>query len=176
MEGSSTMDKLPKLLRNKLPYSKSAMIQVFREKLKGRAQKAWEASKQYGRMKKTDPTTPSNKYLKLITPLPRKLASILSQLQTGHTPLAKHLHCTGKTESPICPACQQVKETIQHFMLHCPAHNATRQTLCNNTGGRDINITKLFTTAKTLCTLFTYITETGRWHSTFRDLLALEEE
>ena len=131
--------------------------------------------KQYGRIKRTDPTTPSNKYLKLITPLPRKLASILSQLQTGHTPLANHLYCIGKTESLICPACQQVKETIQHFMLHFLAHNAARQTLHNNTGGRDINIMKLFTMAKTLQALFTYIAETGRWHSTFRDLPMLEE-
>jgi hypothetical protein len=61
MEGSSATDKLPKLLKKKLPHSKSAMIQAFGEKLKGRVQKAWEASKQYGKMKGTDPTTPSNK-------------------------------------------------------------------------------------------------------------------
>jgi RNase H len=77
-EGSSAMDELPKFHRNRLPYIKSALIQAFGEKLKERAQKAWEASKQYGRMKKTDPTTLSNKYLKLITPLPRKLARIPS--------------------------------------------------------------------------------------------------
>jgi hypothetical protein len=40
-------------------------------------------------------------------------------------------------------------------------------------GGRDINLTKLFTTAKTLQALFAYIVETGRWHSTFGEL---EEE
>jgi hypothetical protein len=151
------------------------MIQAFGEKLKGRAQKAWVASKRYSKMKGTDPTTPSNKYLELITPLPRKLASILSQLRTGHTPLAKHLFRIGKIESPICPACQQVEETVQHLMLHCPVHNTARQTLRNNTGGRDINIMKLFTTAKTLRALFAYIAETGRWHSTFGDLPALEE-
>jgi len=61
-------------------------------------------------------------------------------------------------------------------MLHCPAYNAARQTLCNNMGGRDINITKLFTTVKTLHALFAYIAETGRWHSMFGDLPALEEE
>ncbi|KAF8236099.1 hypothetical protein L208DRAFT_1531107 [Tricholoma matsutake] len=59
---------------------------------------------------------PSNKYIKLISGLPQKLASILSQLRTGHTPLAKHLHCIGKVDSPNCPDCQQGEEMIQHFI------------------------------------------------------------
>jgi hypothetical protein len=175
-EGSSDRNKLPKMLRKKLPYSKTAMIQAFGEKLKERAQKEWMASRRYDKMKKTDPKIPSNKYLKLITPLPRKLASILSQLRTGHTPLAKHLHRIGKIDSPVCPLCQQTDETVQHVMLHCPAHDAARQTLRNSTGGRDINITKLLTTPKTLKALFKYIADTGRWHSTFGELPELEEE
>jgi hypothetical protein len=61
-------------------------------------------------------------------------------------------------------------------MLHCQAHWAARQKLQNSTGGRDINLTKLFTTTKTLHALFTFIAETGSWHSTFGDLLTLEEE
>jgi hypothetical protein len=60
-------------------------------------------------------------------------------------------------------------------MLHCPAYNVARQTLHNNTGGRDINIMKLLTMVKTLHALFTYITETGQWHSTFGELPTLEE-
>jgi hypothetical protein len=42
--------------------------------------------------------------------------------------------------------------------------------------GRDINLTKLFTTTKTLRALFIYIVETGRWHSTFGDLPTIEEQ
>jgi hypothetical protein len=42
--------------------------------------------------------------------------------------------------------------------------------------GRDINITKPFTTPKTLQALFTYITETGRLHNTFSELPTLEVE
>jgi len=175
-DGSSPADKLPKLLRKKLLYTKSAMVQAYGEKLKGRAQRAWMTSQWYNRMKKTDPMTPSNKYLKLITPLPRKLTSTLLQLRTGHVPLAKHLHHIRKADSLTCPACQQAKETIQHFLLHCPAHNTARQTLHNNTGGRSIDITKLLTTPKTLCALFLYITETGRWQSTLGKLPTLEEE
>ena len=47
MESSSPADKLPKLLRKKLPYSKSAMVQAYGEKLKGKAQRAWMMSQWY---------------------------------------------------------------------------------------------------------------------------------
>ena len=110
--GSSNARKLPKLLRKTLPCSKSAVKWTHNKKLKCLTQKNWQSSKCYDRMKKTDPTTPSNKYIDLVTTLPRKLASILSQLRTGHTPLAKHLHHIGKTNSLICPACQQSNETV----------------------------------------------------------------
>jgi hypothetical protein len=174
--GSSDKRKLLKFLRKTLPQSKSAAKCTHNEKLKRRAQKGWQSSERYDRMKKTDTTTPSHKYINLITTLPRKLASILSQLRTGHTLLAKHLHRIGKTNSPICPACQQSEETIQHFMLHCPAHQAARQTLRNSMGGRNIDITKLFTSPKTLRALFKYIAETGHFYNTYRDLPELREE
>jgi len=127
-------------------------------------------------MKKTDPTTPSNKYINIVTMLPRKLASILSQLRTGCTPLAKYLHHISKTNSPICPACQQSEQTIQHFILHCLVHQIARQTLQNSMGGRDIDIMRLLTLPKTLCALFKYITEMGHFHNTFRDLPEWREE
>jgi hypothetical protein len=121
-DGSSDANLLPRYLRNPLPHSKSAQLQAFNEKLKVEAQKAWQKSPRYTRMKITDPSAPSNKFLKLTAQLPRTLTSILTQLQTGHAPLAKHLHRIKKTDSPMCPACLQGTETVQHFMLHCPAH------------------------------------------------------
>jgi hypothetical protein len=175
-EGSSKREKLPRYLKEWLPYNKSAMKAAHNEKLKCRTQKIWQKSPQYKKMKKTDPTAPSNKYINLITNLPRKLASILTQLRTGHAPLAKHLHHIGKSNSPLCPACQQAEETVHHFILHCPAHRTARQMLRSNTGGRDIDITKLFTTPKMLRALFKYVAETGRFHGTFGDIPSLAEE
>jgi len=127
-------------------------------------------------MKKTDPKTPSNRYLKLIMLLPRKLASILTQLRMGHALLVKFLHRIRKTDSPMCPTCQQAKEMISHLILHCPTHDIVRQTLWNDTGGRDINIMKLLTMQKSLCTLFTFVAEMGHWHSTMGELPMLGEE
>ena len=176
MMGSSNRSKLLKFLRKTLPQSKPVMKCVHNEKLKCLAQKGWQKSEQYNRMKKTDPTTPSNKYINLITMLPRKLASILSQLRTGHTPLVKYLHCIRKTNPPICPACQQSKETVQHFILHCPAHQTARQPLQNSMGGRNINIMKLLMSPKMLHALFKYVAEAGRFHNTFGDLPEGREE
>src|SRR3984885_9017425 len=116
-------------------HSKSAIKCAYSEKLKRNAQKAWQKSLRYERMKKTDPTTPSRKYIDLIMDLPRKIASILSQLRMGHASLAKHLHCIGKIDSPLCPGCKQSDETVQRLLLHCTAHQAARQALCNSTGG-----------------------------------------
>ena len=175
-EGSSSLDDLPKFLRNKLPHSASAVKQAYREKLKQRAQRIWADSCRYERMKNTDPAAMSEKYVQLITPLPRKLASILTQLRTGHVPLAKHLHHIGKNDSPKCPACQQRDETVQHFLLHCPAHEEARQALRNTTGGRNIDLTKLFTTKKTLRALFTFVATTGRLQDTFGEIPTMEEE
>ena len=61
-------------------------------------------------------------------------------------------------------------------MLHCPAHQAARQTLRDSTGGRNIDITKLFTSPKTLRALFKYVAETGCFHNTFGDLPEIAEE
>ena len=45
----------------------------------------------------TDPTTPSSVFINLITPLPRRAASIITQIK------------------------QQDPDSIEHFILHCPA-------------------------------------------------------
>jgi hypothetical protein len=105
-EGSSDSTELLKVLKKVLPHSKSAMKCKYSKKLKCNAQKTWQKLPWYKWMKNTNPTTPSCKYIYLITDLPWKIASILSQLRMEHTTLAKHLHQIGKIDSPICPDCQ----------------------------------------------------------------------
>jgi hypothetical protein len=82
-DGGSNTDELPKIL------CKTQQPNKYRGELKQRAQKLWTKSPQYAWMKNTDPLACSGKFIKLITPLPRKLASILMQLKTGHKSLAK---------------------------------------------------------------------------------------
>ena len=85
------------------------------------------SSRRYSRVKSTDSTVRSKKYLKLVESIPGKHASILTQLRTGHIPLAKHLHRINRLDSPICPACRANSESVTHFILHCPASRLTRQ-------------------------------------------------
>jgi len=174
-KGSSNQDMLPKPLRKTLLHSKSALKWDYSKKLKVHTQKAWEASPCHALLKKTDPTAVSTKYLNLITDIPRKHTSILTQLRTGHAPLAKHLHHIGKTDSPTCPACHQNEETVEHLILHCTVHHAARQVLQYNTGGTAINITKLLTTPKTLRALFHFIAATNQFHDTFREIPTIPE-
>jgi hypothetical protein len=156
--------------------SKSAIKQAYNENLKQLAQKAWTQSPRYDRMKNLKPSAPSNKYLMLIAPLPRKAASILTQLRTGHTPLAKYLHHIKKVDSPTCPACKQNDKSVQHYILHCPAHQQARQQLRNNIGGRDISLKNLFAKSELMRVLFQYVTTIQRFRSVYGNIPALREE
>ena len=94
----------------------------------------------------------------------------------GHVPLAKHLFHIRKIDSPTCPACQQSEETVQHFILHCTAHQAARQALRNSIGGRNIDITRILTSPKSLQALFKYVAETDHLNSMFGTLSEMREE
>lgn len=100
-------------IRGTLPHSTSAMKQVFYQKLRKRAQKQYEKSPRFRRMRRIDPTAPSKHFLKLTSNLPRRRhASILMQLRTGHLPLNHHLHQIGKLGAPTCTSCGEDGETV----------------------------------------------------------------
>ncbi|TFK16957.1 hypothetical protein FA15DRAFT_605994, partial [Coprinopsis marcescibilis] len=61
--------------------------------------------------------------------LPRKHASLINQIITGHIPLAKHLFRIGKADHPACTRCHEEVESVQHYLLHCPATRQARQRL-----------------------------------------------
>ncbi|KZP26428.1 hypothetical protein FIBSPDRAFT_732299, partial [Athelia psychrophila] len=85
-KGETSQDKgLPARFRSRrvLPTSKSSTKQAFYAKLKVRSQQSFEKSPRYAKMSKIDKTMPSDKYRKLIKTLPRKHASILTQLRAA---------------------------------------------------------------------------------------------
>jgi len=129
--------KLPKLLRKENCHTASQQwCKHMARETQGEGTESMDDIAVVQQDEENRPYEPSNKYLKLITPLSRKLTSILSQLRMGYVPLAKHPHCISKSRLTDLPSLSTgPRRTTQHFLLHCPAHNAARQSLCNNMGG-----------------------------------------
>ena len=153
-----------------LPRSKSAIKQMYHQHLKKWAVKDWKKSPQFSRMTCIDACLPSPAFPALIANLSQKHTSLLIQLCTLHIPLAKHLYCIGKAESPICPCCWQHKETVYHYISQCPAHhNACTKMLCQASRGAS-SLKKLFSSVKMLPHLFCFIGQSSRLHSVFGDV------
>ncbi|KAA1478901.1 hypothetical protein DENSPDRAFT_750033, partial [Dentipellis sp. KUC8613] len=87
----------------------------------------------------------------------------LLYLRSGHAPLNKHLHTIGVEQSPTCPACGQRDETVQHFLLTCPAYGDGRRCLGRTIGRCALCIPSLLTEPSLFEHLFQYVHETGRF-------------
>ncbi|KAI0055114.1 hypothetical protein BV25DRAFT_1764572, partial [Artomyces pyxidatus] len=128
--GSMGQDGLPAVIRGKLPIGRSAVKQAYLGTLKKRARNLFEdRDPRTGRvatrctnLRRIDPTSPSPRFQKAIAgaQLPRRQASLLIQLRTGHVPLRRHLFTIGKVDSPTCPACGEHPESVFHFLMACP--------------------------------------------------------
>ena len=161
---------LPKFLHRKLPKSRSALRQARNAKLQEVATMRWRKSPRYVRLAAIDPALPSASYLKLIAKLPRKHAAILFQLRTGHTPLAKHLFHLGKADTPICPSCRMHDNTVDHFLLFCPAHDNVRRLMLHEGGLDTQHKARLLSQSALLPHLFCYIARSGRLQAVYGDL------
>ena len=122
----SPPSKLPKYLRKPLPHSFSALRQAHRAKTCKRIAADFARSPRYRKLTEIDPLVPSSAFCKLMEPLSRKNSSILTQLRLGHIPLNTYLHRIRKAESPLCPYCLEVHETVIHYLIRCPALDKAR--------------------------------------------------
>ena len=169
-KGESTQPPI-KALRGTLPKSKSAiketmqkqwkktMYDTFRESPGGRRHSA-----------RYDPTLPSDKFCKDTSKLPRRNTSILTQLRTRHIPLRQHLFKIGKADTPACPKCGR-RETIEHFLIECPAYNRERRQHLTGRLRRAAESTqKMLSDSKAWPALFAYINSTKRLEETFGQL------
>ena len=97
--------------------------------LKSNAAQHLQKSPQWRKLRHVDPSMLSKRYRMIADSLPRKNASLLIQLRTGHAPLNQHLFNTKCADTPICPACQDAHETVHHYLLSCPVYERHRQHL-----------------------------------------------
>lgn len=168
---SSPEELLPRWLRNvTLPRSLAKVRQVFNQRLREQAREEWKSSPRAENMDRIDPGMPSKAFSKMAERLPRKQASLLIQLRTGHVPLQQHLHRMRKADVPTCPQCGLTKETVYHFLMECAAYNEERAERERHAGPASRSIKDLLSRLALLPSLFRYIHDTQRFLPTYGPL------
>ncbi|OJA12581.1 hypothetical protein AZE42_04938, partial [Rhizopogon vesiculosus] len=135
---NSPPTELPHYLRHRaLPLSISALKEVHRKATQVRWEHLWRKSPRYACMNRLDPELLQCSFIKLTASFPKRLTSLYMSLRTGHAPLNKHLHRIRIIESPHCPHCQRIEETVH---LSCPFYQHERRTLLNALGRKASSI------------------------------------
>jgi len=169
-EGETSGERrIPRVLCDRLPTSKSATQQKNNEMLKKKAGKVWATTQQYNRINALVPNIQKRRHQETIRKLPRKIASMTNQLITGHIPLAGHLYRIGKVDHPACTRCYEEIESVAHYLLRCPATRQARKRLQIATGNDARTIQGLMKPNNSK-PLFRFISDTRRFHSTFGEL------
>ena len=159
-------------MRGRLPSSRSAVRQAFNEDLKKRWKKSLEASPRWPKIRRIDPTAPSQNFRRITSHLPRQHVALLTQLRTGHIPLQRHMHHIRPEDftDATCPACGQREETVVHYLIQCRSYSDSRHRLEQAVGRSGRDITKLLNNKAMFPHLFTFINETQRFHTSFGDV------
>merc|ERR1711963_1393060 len=64
----------------------------------------------------------NNNYIKK-----RKSYRTILHMITGHCGLNKHLHNIKRSDTKMCPNCEETEETVEHFLGQCPATALLRE-------------------------------------------------
>jgi hypothetical protein len=150
--------------------SKAALWRKEKGKLAKRAADMWRRSPRYGKLEKIDRSMLSKSFMELVDDLPRKKASILMQLRTGHVPLCAHLFRITHVDSPTCDGCKGADKTVHHFLMCCPAHKNARKSMVIEGGRSTLRMGRLLNDKKMLPHLFDFIRRTKRFSETIGDM------
>jgi hypothetical protein len=165
---NSPASRLPLYIRtNPLPDSITALKQAHRKVSKHRWHDSWKKSPRYRRMSKFGMEKPSNGFLKLISPLFKKQAAVLTGLRTGHIALNEFLHHIRRTDDPHCPHCPNVPENIRHYLFECPYYRRERQVLRNSLGRQADDIVVLLADPDASAAILKFVASTGRLSATY---------
>jgi hypothetical protein len=165
---SSASVSLPHIFRASLPSSASAIKQDFNAKLKARWAVIWNSSPRKPRIAQFGGSFPFSEFIKSLHLLTRKQASIILQLRCGHFPLNAYLHKINKSDTDRCPACDIVdpgnspRETVNHFLFDCPAHDVAREELMDKLGDNLLHLSVIMTDTDRMKDLVTYVNRTRR--------------
>ena len=113
-------------------------------------------------------SAPSKKYLRLISGLDRRQASLLFQLRSGHIGLNQHLFHICKSDTPVCPSCQGITvETIKHFLIDCPFYRCERHALHMKLRHNASSLSFLLSSPVAVLPLLKFVHATGRFKTHF---------
>ena len=120
----SDKECLPPFLRRNLALNPSAIKQQHNDNTKAKWTKTWRKSPRGRNLAKIDKSTPSAKFLGAISSaeISRRSASLITQLLIEHIPLNSYLEKFKKVDNARCPACGETRESVSHFLLHCPGY------------------------------------------------------
>ncbi|KAG2071139.1 hypothetical protein BDR04DRAFT_1016818 [Suillus decipiens] len=113
---------------------------------------------------------PSSNFIKLTNGLRKCTSSIYIQLRTCHIPLNYHLHRINKSDTPHCPICPGIDETIHHYLFDCPQYRRECHIFTNTIRHNATSITHILTSGKTTPHLIRFVNSTGRFKPTFGEL------
>jgi hypothetical protein len=170
-KGNSSPDtSLPTQCRGHLPLSKAATCQAFNKNLKAEVAVTFAKSPRYQRMQEINPSIPSLQFMKIVSLLTQRAASLLIQLRTGHIPLNKHLHRIGRSESQLCSMCPGQDKTIHHYIMACPAYAQERKKLEKQLGQFTCSLKTLLLNPKAIPHLFEFVHASQWLTTTFGDV------
>jgi len=173
---SSAGPSLPLSLQSRLklpttlPISKSATRQHFQDKLKEEATQVMRASPRHTHLQSIDPSAPSKHYASITATLPRRRSSLLFQFRSAHTPLNKHLFRIARSQSAICPKCNDAQESVHHFLIKCPAYTRQRNLLRHKLGARANHVKNLLNDPKCVKPMLEFVARTRRLETVFGDV------
>ena len=160
----------PQFTYRSLTLSVQAHRQILRDETTTKYRREFRKSDRHLRLTRIDPSMPSSKYRKLITELPRRFVSVLTQLRTNHVPLQAYLHRFKLADSPICPHCEEAPETVTHFIMFCSNFAGQRRQLRRSLGPHvNLNLSVL-RNSKHLPDLFRFINSTDRFGQNYGNL------
>ena len=168
---SSPTSRLPALLRKTLPLNPVALWQEHHRQLKARWKIQWSTSPQYPRLRAYD-RLPSSAFLTLLQKLQvmRAQASLLFQLRTGHIALSSYLHRIRKAETPKCPGCGALWETIIHFLFECPSHIHERICYFSQWRRKERDLSFLLSEPKAVLSIIGFVRDMERLSANFGEL------
>ena len=164
---SSNVNDLPAYLRRKpLPHSVSALRQEHTILLQKNWKRRWKTSSRYSSLRAIDRSLPSKKFMKLVRNLDRRQSAIIAQLRTNHIPLNHHLFRIHRSETPVCPHCQEfIVETVPHFLFACPHYQHERHILQQKLKRKASSKSFLLTNPEALKPLLHFVHATKRFNT-----------